>query len=65
MGENIFQVRAHDPDLMEKIKFEIVGDYPAPSFFSISETDGQIKIKQDLKSDNLKSTLYSVRINFY
>ena len=60
VGENVFKVRAHDPDLMEKIKFEITGDYPAPSFFSVNTNNGQISIKSDLKTDNLKSTLYKV-----
>ena len=40
----------------------MVGDYPAPSFFRINPEDGEISIKADLKSDNLKSTDYTVRV---
>ncbi len=40
--------------------YVLVGDYPAPSFFSINAQTGQIKIKADLKRDSLKSTNYRV-----
>ncbi len=45
-----------------QLRYEIIGDYPAPSFFQIKEDDGQITVKNDLKTDNLKSTQYDVSI---
>ncbi len=45
--------------------FEITGDYPAPSFFEIGRTSGEIAIRNDLKTDNLKSTDYIVRVIAY
>ena len=49
----------------EKIQFEVIGDYPAPSFFKIGNNSGDVSIKSDLKADNLKSTKYTVRIAIY
>ena len=45
-----------------RLRYRIIGDYPAPSFFNIKEDDGQITVSNDLKTDNLKSTEYSVSI---
>ncbi len=42
------------------MRYEIIGDYPAPSFFNIKDDDGQITVSNDLKTDNLKSTEYNV-----
>ena len=28
------------------MRYEIIGDYPAPSFFNIKEDDGQITVSQ-------------------
>ena len=33
------------------IKYRIMGDFPAPYFFSIGETSGQIKVQNNLKND--------------
>lgn len=63
----ITQVKAHDPDSVggsggsADIRFSIIGDYPAPSFFKIDEKTGEIKVKESLTKDNLKSTQYLVR----
>ena len=49
MGAPIFTVSAHDPDLQGDIMFEIVGDYPAPSFFEMKDQiSGDITLKKDL-----------------
>ena len=47
-----------------RLRYGIIGDYPAPSFFRIKEDDGQITVSNDLKTDNLKSTEYNVSILF-
>ena len=39
---------------------EIIGDYPAPSFFAIDRQNGNIRISKDLKADSLKTTQYTV-----
>jgi protocadherin Fat 4 len=70
VGEEVFNVDAHDPDVLldnnfEKLRFEITGDYPAPSFFSINQDTGVIKLKTNLKSDSLKSTNYRVKVICY
>ena len=60
VGENIFQFKAHDPDLQGTLTFDLIGDYPAPSFFRLDPESGQLSIAKDLKSDNLKSEEYTV-----
>ena len=34
------------------IRYEIVGDMPAPNYFDISEESGAISVKADLKTDD-------------
>ena len=41
-----------------------MGDYPAPSFFTINSESGEITVNADLKTDSLKSTDYTVGSNF-
>ena len=41
---------------------ELIGDYPAPSFFKINPQNGAISISRDLKSDNLKLSEYTLRL---
>ena len=60
VGEKVFTFTAHDPDLQGELRFEIVGDYPAPSFFRMDEKTGELSVAKDLKSDNLKSEEYLV-----
>ena len=60
VGSSIFTSGAHDPDLQGEITFRIVGDYPSPSFFRINDRTGEISVRRDLKSDNLKSVDYTV-----
>ena len=49
----------------DKLRYEIIGDYPSPSFFEINEESGLISVKAPLKEDNLKSTDYQVSFNTY
>ena len=40
--------------------YEMVGDYPAPSFFMVDPESGEIKIRNSLKGDSLKLSTYAV-----
>lgn len=40
--------------------YEIIGEYPAQSFFGIDRLTGQISVIQDLRLDGLKTTQYKV-----
>ena len=62
VGENTFKFNAHDPDLQGTLTFDLIGDYPAPSFFDLDAETGQLSVARDLKSDNLKSEKYTVSI---
>ncbi len=35
-----------------EIRYEVIGDLPAPSYFSINEKSGAISVKEDLKTDD-------------
>ncbi|XP_060080745.1 protocadherin Fat 4-like, partial [Ylistrum balloti] len=41
-------VRATDNDRIGTIKYEAIGNYPAPSFFSVNEDNGQITLQKSL-----------------
>ena len=45
------------------VAYNIPSDYPAPSFFSVDASNGQIEVIKDLKTDNLKLTTYSVSVH--
>jgi hypothetical protein len=40
--------------------YEITGEYPAPDFFSINATSGEIKVSRDLREDSLQLSSYKV-----
>lgn len=50
-ASNLFQGR---------IFYEVVGDYPAPSFFSVQNETGAISVAADLRTDNLGLVSYIV-----
>lgn len=47
--------------LKDVIVYGIIGDYPAPVFFNINPTNGQISLVYSLKLDDLKTINYTVR----
>ena len=42
--------------------YELVGDYPAPSFFAVDSTSGEVVTTADLRTDNLDLTTYNVSL---
>lgn len=42
------------------IQYEIVGVYPAPTFFDVDKYSGGIRIIRDLKEDQIATGLYTV-----
>lgn len=44
--------------LQGRIKYQMVGNFPAPYFFSINEDTGDISVAQNLKTD--KASTYTV-----
>ena len=47
----ILRVTARDRDLQGEINYELVGVAPAPSYFSVGRTNGNIYVIKDLKLD--------------
>ncbi|XP_065921687.1 cadherin EGF LAG seven-pass G-type receptor fmi-1-like [Magallana gigas] len=48
-----------------KIQYEIVGVYPAPSFFDVDKYSGVIRIIRDLKEDRIATEIYTLLIAVY
>ena len=44
------------------IRYEVVGNYPAPTFFDVDPSSGNIFVKQSLAFDSLLSTTYFVSV---
>jgi hypothetical protein len=40
--------------------YEMIGEYPAQSFFGVNNVTGQIRVIQDLRSDGLNTNQYKV-----
>jgi hypothetical protein len=40
--------------------YDTIGNYPAPSFFSLNSTTGQIKVVRGLMEDGLQRSRYDV-----
>ena len=45
-----------------RIFYEVLGDYPAPSFFNVDNTTGEVRVVQDLRTDNLRLGSYTVSV---
>ncbi|XP_046579035.1 protocadherin Fat 4-like [Haliotis rubra] len=65
VGSSVFNVTAQDGDLLGAINYELIGDYPTQSFFSVDIQTGQIVTTDNLKSDSLRSAKYVARIIAY
>ena len=46
--------------LQGRIYYEAIGDYPAPSFFHVDNTTGDVTVRSDLRTDNLQLGVYTV-----
>ncbi|KAJ8319080.1 hypothetical protein KUTeg_004171 [Tegillarca granosa] len=62
---SIISVRATDSDRRGEIVYEVIGDYPAPSFFQVNSSTGEINLVRDLKEDVSARTLYTLKVVAY
>ena len=51
VGEVVFEVSGQDSDQKGQLRYNIIGDPPAPEFFDINEESGEITIKRNLMED--------------
>ncbi|KAL5018741.1 hypothetical protein ScPMuIL_004463 [Solemya velum] len=65
VGTSIIDVNAQDNDLIGVIKYEVIGNYPAPSFFEIDEVTGRISLSRNLKLDGIRDDKYTLRVIAY
>nr|XP_034314272.1 protocadherin Fat 4 isoform X3 [Crassostrea gigas] len=61
----ISATRTPAPQSPDTLVYEIIGEYPAQSFFGIDRLTGQISVIQDLRLDGLKTTQYKVLVVTY
>ncbi|XP_067672653.1 protocadherin Fat 4-like [Haliotis asinina] len=61
----VFTVTASKPNLVGAMVYELVGVYPAPSFFMVDTTSGDVSIKSDLKTDSAGTAQYDLKIVAY
>ncbi|KAK3089813.1 hypothetical protein FSP39_006721 [Pinctada imbricata] len=65
ISRQVYLVTAIDNDLVGQIRYEMIGDYPTQSFFTINTVTGNITTTANLKSDSLRSTQYIARVTAY
>lgn len=65
IGSSILNVQASRLNLVGRIYYESIGDYPAQSFFMVQNTSGAISVTQDLRQDNLRLNSYLLRVVAY
>lgn len=46
--------------LQGNMVYEVIGDYPAPSFFQVNSSTGDINLVRNMKDDVAARTLYIV-----
>ncbi|RUS85647.1 hypothetical protein EGW08_006593, partial [Elysia chlorotica] len=65
IGETLLNVRATRLNALGRIFYEVVGNYPAPSFFSVQNLTGAVSVASDLRTDNLGLTSYILKVRAY
>ena len=60
VGNKIFTIKAVDRDLKGEIVYDVIGLAPAPTFFGVDKSNGDITIKLDLKQDT--TTPYTLKV---
>ena len=51
VATSLYRVTANDNDLIGNIVYTVIGDIPAPSYFSVDSTSGAISARADLTLD--------------
>ncbi|KAL8559117.1 hypothetical protein ACOMHN_046165 [Nucella lapillus] len=64
-GTSVLTVQARDLDLIGDIRYELIGDYPTQSFFSLDAVTGELATSSSLLSDSLRASLYKARVVAY
>ncbi|XP_023933063.1 protocadherin Fat 4-like [Lingula anatina] len=65
VGTVIATIQGRKDNVVGHLKYESDGIYPAPTFFSINETSGQIQIARSLRKDTLRLTSYTLVVRVF
>ncbi|XP_074647699.1 protocadherin Fat 4-like [Tubulanus polymorphus] len=58
-------VQANDPDLKQRLVYELKGIYPSGIFFSVDPNNAQIRVIRSLKNDPMQLNRYVLEIHAY
>ena len=66
VGERIYTVTATDADLRGSIVYGVsgdflTGDYLATFYFSVDQNDGQVRVRNTLRTDSTTASTFEVR----
>ncbi|KAK7482291.1 hypothetical protein BaRGS_00026419 [Batillaria attramentaria] len=61
----IYTVTAVDQDLEERINYELVGNFPAPSYFYVDNARGTVTLNASLVADSLQLEEYTLKFIAY
>ena len=65
IGRSVFQVTATDDDLEGFIVYNLIGEFPVQSFFTVNTTTGVVNLRNSLLADTTQNTIYTARFTAY
>lgn len=65
VGSLVTRISATGNPAFGQILYQVVGDYPSDVFFDVNNVTGVVRIKKDLRLDNLRQILYTLKIVAY
>ncbi|XP_048248646.1 protocadherin Fat 4-like [Haliotis rufescens] len=61
----VFTIKASKPNLAGTMMYELIGVYPAPNFFFVNITTGDVSIRTDLQTDAAATPQYNLKLVAY
>ena len=65
LNTTVYTASATDSDLKGSIYYELVGQFPAQSFFQVNFVTGRISLRNNLLSDSLETASYTLTMQAY
>ena len=63
VGVSLYRVTANDNDLIGEIVYNVIGDIPATSYFTVNSSTGVVSARADLMLDNTINYVVSLIFN--
>ncbi|KAL5018737.1 hypothetical protein ScPMuIL_004459 [Solemya velum] len=65
IGTSIISVLATKQNLLGRVFYDEIGDYPAQSFFAVDDVNGDVTVTDSLQTDSLRLSFFQLRIVAY